>query len=197
MVFILAVSYHLDTRYILEFFFPLYPLLHSTWLSSSSFSSASQEREGYDQLLFFMLIFALSFFVVLDYEYCLDADLFSLSVLFWKIFFWILFLIVYFKTIDSNSTYDHNISSFLLSYSNWEIWSQMTICTQERKTTVYSKEQRKENKGRFQVAFTCVVLLGLTWLFGVFAVGGGKTSYAFQLLFCIFNVFQGETKSAS
>ena len=55
--------------------------------------------------------------------------------------------------------------------------------------TVYSKEQRRENSGRFKVAFTCVILLGLTWVLGLFAVG--EATYTFQLLFCIFNAFQG------
>ena len=40
-----------------------------------------------------------------------------------------------------------------------------------------------------QIAFGCSILLGLTWLFAILAVG--KLTDTFQWLFCIFNSFQG------
>ena len=43
--------------------------------------------------------------------------------------------------------------------------------------------------GQAKVAFSCSVLLGITWLFGVLAVGDARD--AFQYLFTIFNSLQG------
>lgn len=40
-----------------------------------------------------------------------------------------------------------------------------------------------------RVAFACATLLGLTWVFGLLAVG--KATTFFQWLFCIFNSLQG------
>ena len=40
-----------------------------------------------------------------------------------------------------------------------------------------------------RIAFACSSLLGLTWVFGLLAVG--KVTYVFQILFCIFNSLQG------
>ena len=40
-----------------------------------------------------------------------------------------------------------------------------------------------------RIAFTCNVLLGITWIFALCAVG--KATMVFQWLFCIFNSLQG------
>merc|ERR1712180_20200 len=44
-------------------------------------------------------------------------------------------------------------------------------------------------KAKVRIALGCTVLLGITWVFGLFAVG--QLTYTFQLLFCIFNSLQG------
>lgn len=49
----------------------------------------------------------------------------------------------------------------------------------------------RETSGYQEVrqALAIMVLLGLTWLFGIFAIDGAKL--VFQWLFCIFNALQG------
>lgn len=44
-------------------------------------------------------------------------------------------------------------------------------------------------KERLQNAMTMTVLMGLTWSFGFLMIG--HTTFIFQLLFCLFNSFQG------
>ena len=46
-----------------------------------------------------------------------------------------------------------------------------------------------DTKTQLRGAFAVVVLLGLTWIFAIFAVGGA--GIAFNYLFAIFNSFQG------
>ena len=52
-----------------------------------------------------------------------------------------------------------------------------------------SKTKSNDAYVQVRIAFACSVLLGLTWLFAVLAVG--KLTDTFQWLFCIFNSFQG------
>ena len=52
-----------------------------------------------------------------------------------------------------------------------------------------SKTENKDVFGQARIAFACSVILGLTWLFAVLAVG--KLTETFQWLFCIFNSLQG------
>ena len=59
-----------------------------------------------------------------------------------------------------------------------------------RKSMNQKGKEPNKLKQRAKVAFTCMVLLGLTWIFGLFAIG--RAAYTFHLLFCIFNAFQGK-----
>ena len=43
--------------------------------------------------------------------------------------------------------------------------------------------------GNIRISFICAVLMGLTWVFAIFAVG--ELRDVFQWLFCIFNSLQG------
>ena len=52
-----------------------------------------------------------------------------------------------------------------------------------------SKTGNKDVFGQARIAFACSVILGLTWLFAILAVG--KLTETFQWLFCIFNSLQG------
>ena len=52
-----------------------------------------------------------------------------------------------------------------------------------------NSDDMKQIWRRFKVAVTFGILLGLTWIFALFAVG--KATFTFQLLFCIFNSLQG------
>ena len=60
---------------------------------------------------------------------------------------------------------------------------------------LFHKQHRRKRKtlswlvGDVRVAFMCNVLLGLTWAFGLIAVG--KVTLIFEWLFCIFNSLQG------
>jgi 7 transmembrane receptor (Secretin family) len=42
---------------------------------------------------------------------------------------------------------------------------------------------------RFAAAFSCFIVLGLTWIFGLFAIGSIRI--LFQILFCIFATLTG------
>ena len=60
------------------------------------------------------------------------------------------------------------------------------------KSTKMSKSQntnRKRYLGQARIAFSCSILLGLTWVFALLAVSEAKIF--FQWLFCIFNSLQG------
>ena len=52
-----------------------------------------------------------------------------------------------------------------------------------------SKTENREFFRQARIAFQCSILLGLTWLFAILAVG--ELTDTFQWLFCIFNSFQG------
>ena len=52
-----------------------------------------------------------------------------------------------------------------------------------------TKDQKRSGMSQLRIAATFSCILGLTWVFGVFAVGDGRL--AFQYLFCIFNSLQG------
>jgi len=54
-----------------------------------------------------------------------------------------------------------------------------------------TKEQRRSGISQLRIAVTFSCILGLSWVFGIFAVGDGRL--AFQYLFCIFNSLQGFT----
>ena len=54
-----------------------------------------------------------------------------------------------------------------------------------------SKEEKSELKKNAKVAITCSILLGLPWVFGFVANISEDLNYSFQLLFNIFNAFQG------
>ena len=60
---------------------------------------------------------------------------------------------------------------------------------------LFHKQHRRKRKtlswlvADVRVAFMCNVLLGLTWAFGLIAVG--KVTLIFEWLFCIFNSLQG------
>ena len=51
------------------------------------------------------------------------------------------------------------------------------------------KNQLIQLKKQAHVAISCSCLVGVTWLFGVFAIGDLRL--AFQVLFCVFNSLQG------
>ena len=64
----------------------------------------------------------------------------------------------------------------------------------QHNTTTIRKDINKHNKLQMigtqaRRAFTCSVLLGITWLFGIMAVGDLRIF--FQILFCVFNSLQG------
>lgn len=66
----------------------------------------------------------------------------------------------------------------------------LVMVSLKRKPPVSStKEQKNQTAEQCRIAVSCCVLLGLTWVFGLFAVG--KATRTFQILFCIFNAFQG------
>ena len=65
----------------------------------------------------------------------------------------------------------------------------MLVSLARKPPVAASKEEKNELKERTKIAISVGFLLGLTWLFGLFAVG--EATYAFQLIFCIFNAFQG------
>lgn len=52
-----------------------------------------------------------------------------------------------------------------------------------------TKDQQRSPMSQLRIAITFSTILGLTWVFGAFAVGDGRL--AFQYLFCIFNSLQG------
>ena len=52
-----------------------------------------------------------------------------------------------------------------------------------------SKDERKIASTQCRIGLSCSILLGMTWVFALLAVGNLK--YTFQLLFCIFNSLQG------
>ena len=52
-----------------------------------------------------------------------------------------------------------------------------------------SSTREKSGYQEVRQALAIMVLLGLTWLFGIFAIDGAKL--VFQWLFCIFNALQG------
>ena len=54
---------------------------------------------------------------------------------------------------------------------------------------VTSSIQKVSGYQQARQALAIMVLLGLTWLFGILAIGDAKL--AFQYLFCIFNTLQG------
>ena len=61
--------------------------------------------------------------------------------------------------------------------------------TKGRSKLKVTKTRTKEFFGQARIAFACSLVLGLTWLFAVLAVG--ELTDTFQWLFCIFNSFQG------
>ena len=61
--------------------------------------------------------------------------------------------------------------------------------TKGRNKSKASKTGNKEIFGQERIAFSCSLVLGLTWLFAILAVG--ELTDTFQWLFCIFNSFQG------
>lgn len=52
-----------------------------------------------------------------------------------------------------------------------------------------SKAQKNKKLTQARIAFACSVLLGLTWVFAILAVG--EVRDFFQWMFCIFNSLQG------
>ena len=52
-----------------------------------------------------------------------------------------------------------------------------------------TKDKKVEAMTSIRIAFSCSVLLGTTWVFGIFAVGVLRN--VFRWLFCIFNSLQG------
>ena len=58
-----------------------------------------------------------------------------------------------------------------------------------RNTQYSSKEQRKIAAKQCRNSLMVCILLGMTWVFALLAVGNLK--YMFQLLFCVFNSLQG------
>ncbi|XP_071482413.1 uncharacterized protein [Diadema antillarum] len=75
----------------------------------------------------------------------------------------------------------HNIITFSMAIRNL-LCSNMT-------GSVINKTKREQIVSRLQNAVCMSVLLGLTWSFGFLAVGAA--TFAFRLLFCLFNGFQG------
>ena len=57
---------------------------------------------------------------------------------------------------------------------------------QQLRRTQTAESQRLS---RFSVAFSCFIVLGLTWIFGLFAIGSIRL--LFQILFCIFATLTG------
>ena len=57
-----------------------------------------------------------------------------------------------------------------------------------KKSEVLSKQKLAAGK-KLRIVFTCSVLMGTTWVLGVFAFG--ELTFTFQLLFTIFNSLQG------
>ena len=53
------------------------------------------------------------------------------------------------------------------------------------------QEEREETLKRVQNAIAITFLLGLTWIFGLLSLIHRDSSFAFQVLFCIFNSLQG------
>ena len=51
------------------------------------------------------------------------------------------------------------------------------------------KDEKREVMTSVCIAFACYVLLGTTWIFGIFAIGDSRN--VFQWLFCVFNSLQG------
>ncbi|XP_065055355.1 adhesion G-protein coupled receptor G4-like isoform X2 [Rhopilema esculentum] len=52
-----------------------------------------------------------------------------------------------------------------------------------------SKDQQRSGISQLRIAASFSAILGLTWVFGIFAIGDGRLF--FQYLFCIFNSLQG------
>ena len=53
----------------------------------------------------------------------------------------------------------------------------------------FKKHKKRELMTSTRIAFTCSILLGTTWVFGILAIGDLR--YFFQCLFCVFNSLQG------
>ena len=71
-----------------------------------------------------------------------------------------------------------NIVAFFLIIRS--LYSSDNHVNSTRKVSGYQKVRR---------GFVIIVLVGLTWIFGILAIGEAKL--AFQWLFCIFNTLQG------
>ena len=50
--------------------------------------------------------------------------------------------------------------------------------------------RKRDIKKQTRIAVCCVVLLGIAWIFGLL-VSIDSASLVFQILFCVFNAFQG------
>ncbi|XP_071853992.1 uncharacterized protein [Apostichopus japonicus] len=76
----------------------------------------------------------------------------------------------------------HNIIIFMLVFRN--------LMNANLAGTVHGKKTDMDLlKERLQNALTMTILMGLTWSFGFLMIG--HTKFIFQLLFCLFNSFQG------
>ena len=60
---------------------------------------------------------------------------------------------------------------------------------QNHLSTKEKYQDKKDYIRRIRVSFSCAVLLGLTWIFGIFAIGDFKV--VFQWIFAVLNSFQG------
>lgn len=79
--------------------------------------------------------------------------------------------------------------SLILLINFLTIYFVVTGINKASKTKSESKRKQQEKLHSTRVAFTCSVLLGLSWIFGVLAIG--DLTEVFQWLFCIFNSLQG------
>jgi len=63
------------------------------------------------------------------------------------------------------------------------------LCGKRRKQLRSTQTVESQRLSRFSIALSCFIVLGLTWIFGLFAIGSIRI--LFQILFCIFATLTG------
>lgn len=63
------------------------------------------------------------------------------------------------------------------------------LCGKTSKPLRRSQTAESQRLSRFLMALSCFIVLGLTWIFGLFAIGSVRI--VFQILFCIFASLTG------
>jgi hypothetical protein len=63
------------------------------------------------------------------------------------------------------------------------------LCGKTRKQLRSTQTLESRRLSRFSIALSCFIVLGLTWIFGLFAIGSIRI--LFQIFFCIFATLTG------